>query len=391
MFEQRFDVSGKEQNTLAAILALVLGHKLQVEQLHSPFVCSTCKVSLLNYEDLARQLIKLRLEILETHKQTIKLYEAKVKEHEEEEYLKEDEEEAEEDKDLDNEQCFSEEDLIEEVCLSPEEEPTDFIEQYSDNLDIIESCSDASDLIERCSVDTNFLNDEDDHEKSSDGTQQNLPRGCSKKTQGQGRRRAARTEFTCSFCGKVCARRAALVEHERIHTGERPIKCDLCDARFAQRANWRSHIKATHLKESNFKCQYCEREFKRRRLLDNHIKSVHTKQRDLQCDQCRSTFSNAVNLKKHQLCHTNDKNYSCQICGKQFSRAENRDIHLFVHSIRKPYACHVCGEGFMRKQKLVHHSQVSKHDNQRIVRLKPLFSAANSDKLLQQANESQKL
>lgn len=35
MFEKRFNASGVEQNTLATILAMVLGSKLEEEQLHS--------------------------------------------------------------------------------------------------------------------------------------------------------------------------------------------------------------------------------------------------------------------------------------------------------------------------------------------------------------------
>lgn len=193
--------------------------------------------------------------------------------------------------------------------------------------------------------------------------------------------------FACSYCDQVCNRRIQLVEHERIHTGERPYKCDVCDATFAQRTNWRTHMNVSHLNRADYKCNTCQRCFKRQRQLDNHIKSVHMKLRDLHCEHCEATFSDPINLKKHLLCHTGAKDFSCQICGKQFSRVENRDIHHFVHSKRKPYACQGCGQEFMRKQQLLQHINFSNHSNPKIVRLKPQFSAANSDKLLQQQQQ----
>lgn len=110
-------------------------------------------------------------------------------------------------------------------------------------------------------------------------------------------RRKSQAQFTCSFCGKEFNRRIRLVEHERVHTGERPFKCDMCEATFSQRANWRNHMQKTHLNVANYKCNLCERQFKQRRLLTNHIKSVHTKLRDLSCDLCDAKFCNPVNLK----------------------------------------------------------------------------------------------
>ncbi|XP_017963010.1 uncharacterized protein LOC108655741 [Drosophila navojoa] len=90
MFDQRYDVDGIEQNTLANILAMVLGYQLQEEQLHSTFVCSTCKVSLLNYEALENQVLAARLEIKNMLMLTLELNETLItKTGEEDEFLDE--------------------------------------------------------------------------------------------------------------------------------------------------------------------------------------------------------------------------------------------------------------------------------------------------------------
>ena len=49
--------------------------------------------------------------------------------------------------------------------------------------------------------------------------------------------------YKCSFCSKGFKRREHLINHERVHTGEKPFKCELCDAAFGDPSNWRKHKK----------------------------------------------------------------------------------------------------------------------------------------------------
>ena len=50
----------------------------------------------------------------------------------------------------------------------------------------------------------------------------------------------------CRFCQKAFTSISNLVNHERIHTGEKPFKCELCGKKFTTKGNWRSH-QLTHL------------------------------------------------------------------------------------------------------------------------------------------------
>ncbi|XP_017871316.1 PREDICTED: zinc finger protein 33A isoform X2 [Drosophila arizonae] len=379
MFDQRYDADGIELKSLANILAIVLGYELQKEQLHSTFVCSTCKVSLLNFEALENQVTAARLEIQEKHMLTLELNGRLIMKEEEEEEVEEEEEEEEEEED-ENELLSEDNSLLE----------SDFVEEHTitnvEHLNILERCPDDIELINEMDTDTDTntnteINNIDYDECDSDEEEE--PEDNFKVKQGAGKQSKAQAKNRCGYCGKTFGRRQWLEDHERVHTGERPYKCDQCHATFAQRANLRSHLLATHENKTSFKCNQCERSFKRRRLLANHIKSKHTQVRDVKCEFCEATFASPINMMKHMLCHTGKKNYSCEICGKQFSRPENRNVHHFVHSIRKPYACVVCDEDFMRKQQLQKHIAITQHPNPKIVRRQPMFSAANSDKLLQ--------
>lgn len=145
------------------------------------FVCSTCKVSLLNYEALGQQLFKIRLEILETHKRTAKLYEAGAGDSTQAHCANENQTETEqlpveEETDLLIEQCYDEidersehSDLIE-TCFEDTELidqrsdqsllDTDLIEQCAQDVDFIEPGGDYFDLFEECSDPDDYVDDD---------------------------------------------------------------------------------------------------------------------------------------------------------------------------------------------------------------------------------------
>lgn len=154
--------------------------------------------------------------------------------------------------------------------------------------------------------------------------------------------------FVCDQCPRSFKKHVRLVEHKRLHTGEKPFACDECGKQFRIRMRLNEH-KLRHSKEKKFKCEICQLACCTKQDLNLHMRH-HTNDRRFQCTMCPKAFVRSSDLKIHVRVHTGEKPYVCDVCHKCFRANQNLIVHKKSHmgEASKTYKCEHCEKKFMR-------------------------------------------
>lgn len=134
--------------------------------------------------------------------------------------------------------------------------------------------------------------------------------------------------------------------------------------------------------------QDCQRDghpFKAKYKLVNHIR-VHTGERPFPClvPGCGKLFARSENLKIHKRTHTGEKPFMCEYpgCGRRFANSSDRKKHSHVHTSDKPYICKVdsCNKSYTHPSSLRKHMKLHDSLEQQSSDTKPR-SLSNSQEL----------
>ena len=142
---------------------------------------------------------------------------------------------------------------------------------------------------------------------------------------------------------------------------------DLCAKEFKGLQAVVDHLRDEHLTQAvgNYSCFWrdCPRAgipFKAKYKLVNHLR-VHTGEKPFPCSypNCNKVFARSENLKIHIRTHTGEKPFVCEFpgCDRRFANSSDRRKHIHVHTLEKPYRCkfHGCSKCY------THPSSLRKH------------------------------
>ncbi|XP_059622951.1 zinc finger protein 595-like [Phlebotomus argentipes] len=154
----------------------------------------------------------------------------------------------------------------------------------------------------------------------------------------------------CEECGKMCST-STYDKHMMTHSGERPLKCEICGKGFIWNCGYKTHMlkhKGVVVKKNWPMCEICGRKMAGERTLRLHMKKIHERpEQEFKClvSGCGRSYPNEKFLRRHMDRH-NGKRHQCPLCSADYKDKSQLKIHVDkVHSKNEPpLKCERCGK-----------------------------------------------
>ncbi|CAG2198565.1 KRAB [Mytilus edulis] len=179
-------------------------------------------------------------------------------------------------------------------------------------------------------------------------------------------------KHSCDICSKLFKSRYSLVSHKKIHSGEKPFSCSVCGADFIDKSHLRRH-EQIHVHKPAFGT-VIHKGVKQIMYLQKHL-SMYGDEKPFVCTLCGKRYKKSCSLREHERVHSGDlKTYTCSTCKKVFRARNALTTHVMrTHSDERPFSCSLCNKAFKCRADLHMHQRIHNGD-------RPYYSCTVCDK-----------
>ncbi|XP_038052690.1 zinc finger protein 37 homolog [Patiria miniata] len=172
----------------------------------------------------------------------------------------------------------------------------------------------------------------------------------------ESRYRCPECDFTCKFKGQLKKHKSQAHKKERPPKTMREQQCQFC-SKFIQGTmhHYRRHL-MTHTGEKPFKCDICDAVFGDQSRLNAHA-PIHLEARNYLCDQCGKSFKRAINLRMHRKVHLVVRPHGCELCSYRCKRHDTLNLHMKRKHLKiRRVLCDTCGKKFFSEKECQLHA-----------------------------------
>jgi KRAB domain-containing zinc finger protein len=141
------------------------------------------------------------------------------------------------------------------------------------------------------------------------------------------------TPYTCTLCPYKAKFLQCLKDHlNSVHSSEKPFKCDSCEYAAKTRTSLGHHLKR-HSSVKSYVCSHPNCSFKTNDA--GHFKShsrVHTGEKPFKCPLCNYSGRQNEQLVSHMRTHTGETPYACTLCDYKGKHPNAITCHMKAHS-----------------------------------------------------------
>ena len=133
--------------------------------------------------------------------------------------------------------------------------------------------------------------------------------------------------FKCelSYYLNFSAKRNLNIHTKNKHDSNRiEYKCQLCDSKYFEKRNLKSHILKIHEKKTPFKCNQCDKAYSKQNCFKRHIKDIHDGRYKMKSTElCDKHFTQKTHLRTQKQRHPH-----CEPYRQSFTQQALLDKHL---------------------------------------------------------------